>query len=294
VETREIVRELRERPLPLAAAFVRRVFHLMVARFARNDILTYASAMAAQLLTAVIPLALLAFLLVGAFGRESYWRDELAPTLAGRASQPTYHAIDVVVEALIGSRHVTWLVFAVLLAIWEISGAVRTVMGALNRIFEHEETRTIWRRFGLSFLLAIGVGACTLGAGLIALRGGSWISLGAAQPAWAAVRWLVVVGLLWAVVALLIRVAPDGHEPAGWVTLGGVVVIVAWIGASLVFGWWVSSVANYKTAFGTAIALLTLIGYLYTSSIVFLVGAQIDELLQKQAAPGRGPLDGLL
>jgi membrane protein len=294
VATREIVRELRERPLPLAAAFVRRVFDRMVDRFARNNLLTYASATAVQLLTAVIPLALLAFLLVGAFGSESYWRDELAPTVASRASLETYQAIDAVVEALVDRLHVGWLVFAVLIAVWEISGAVRTVMGALNQIFEHDETRPIWHRFGVSFLLAIAVGVCTLGALLVTFRGGSWVSLGAVQPVWTVVRWLVVVALLWAVVALLIRFAPDGHEPAGWVTFGGVLVIVAWIVATLVFGWWVTSMANYKTAFGTTIALLTLIGYLYTSSIVFLVGAQIDKLLREQAEPGRGPLDGLL
>ena len=293
METRRILRELRERPLSLGGAFARRVFDVMVERFARDNVLTYASAMAAQLLTAVIPLALVGFLLVGAFGRESYWREELAPKLAGRASVETYQAIDAVVEGLIDRRHVTWLVLGGLIAIWEISGAVRTVMGALNRIFEHEETRPLWHRFGLSFLLAIGAGGCVLAAMLVTLRGGSWVSLGGAQPLWAAVRWLVVIGLLWLVVAMLIRFAPVGHEPAGWVTLGGVVVIVAWIAASLVFGWWVGSVANYTTPFGTAIALLTLIGYLYTSSIVFLVGAQIDQLLQEQAAPGRGPLDGL-
>ena len=71
-------------------------------------------------------------------------------------------------------------------------------------------------------------------------------------------------------------------------------MVVAWIGASLVFGWWVTSMADYKTPFGTAIALLTVVGYLYTSSIVFLVGAQVDRLLIEQAEPGEGPLDGLV
>ncbi len=82
---REIVEELRARPVGLPRAFVKRVFDVMVERFDRNNILTYASAMAVQLLTAVIPLALLAFLLVGAFGKESYWRNQIAPkTLRAR------------------------------------------------------------------------------------------------------------------------------------------------------------------------------------------------------------------
>jgi membrane protein len=279
---------------PLRAS-VRQVYRVMVDRFARNNLLTYASAIARQLLTAVIPLVLLAFLLVGAFGRQAVWRQEIGPRVADRASVQTYDAIDTVVEGLIGSTHSSWLVAAALILVWEVSGAVRACMGALNRIFELDETRRTPKRFGLSLLLAIPLAVLVLGAMLVATRGGGWLDLGPVQVFWSVARWLLVVALLWAAIAVLIRFAPDGHEPAGWITFGGVVVIVAWIGASLVFGWWVFSEADYKTPFGTAIAMLTLVGYLYTSAIVFLVGAQIDQLLLEQARRGsRGPLARIL
>jgi len=291
---REIVEELRARPVGLTRAFVKRVFDVMVERFDRNNILTYASAMAVQLLTAVIPLALLAFLLVGAFGKESYWRNQIAPKLSGRVAAPVYQAVDHIAEGLINTLHVHWLVFAVLLMLWEVSGAVRTVMGALNSIYEHEETRPIWHRFGLSFGLAAGVAVATLGALLLTLRGGALLSLGPAQPVWTAARWLIVLVLLWAVVAMLVRFAPDGEQSAGWVTAGSVLIVVSWVVATLVFGWYVTSAANYRTPFGSAVAALTLVGYMYTSSIIFLVGAQIDRLLQEQAEREDGPLDGVL
>ena len=270
---------------------VRQVVDVMVERFARNDILTYASAIAVQLLTAVIPLGLLAFLLLGAFGKQDVWRQEIAPRLAERTSAPTYRAVDAVVEGLIASTHTVWLVAATLIAIWEISGAVRACMGGLNRIFELDEDRPTLRRFALSFLLAIAIGLLVLGAMLITTRGGGWLDLGAAQPLWTVVRWGSVIVLLWAALALLVRFAPNGHEPAGLVTLGSALVIVAWIGASLVFGWWVFSEASYESPFGTAVALLTLVGYLYTSAIVLLVGAQVDQLvLEQHRAGARGPL----
>jgi membrane protein len=262
-------------------------------RFRRNDVLTYASAIGLQLLTALIPLVLLWFLLLGLAGAQGVWRDELAPRLAERVSRPSFQAIDAVVEGLAARPHLKLAVAAALIAIWEISGAVRACMGALNRIFEREETRPIWRRFGLSFLLAGWLAACVLLAVALALSGGGWVDLGAAQPLWAVTRWIVVVLLLWLAIGALIRFAPNGHEPAGRVTLGGGLVIAGWIGMSLVFGWWVTSVADYRSPFGTAIALLTLVGYLYTSAIVFLVGAQVDQLaVEKTGRGGRGPLPG--
>jgi membrane protein len=277
----------------VAIALVQRLTTILIERFRRNDILTYASAIALQLLTAVIPLALLTFLLLGTIGDQDVWRIEWAPKFAAQSSVPTYEGVDAVVEGLISGRHTGWLVGATLIAIWEISGAVRACMGGLNLIFENEETRSIWHRFGLSFAIAIGLAVATLGAIAIAVRGGRWVDLGSAQLLWSIGRWLLVVVLLWGAVTLLFRLAPDAREPVGWVTIGGAAVIVAWIVASLIFGWWVTSVADYKTPFGTAIALLTLVGYLYTSSIVFLVGAQIDQLLIEQAGTGEGPFDGI-
>jgi membrane protein len=269
----------------------RQIYDVMVERFARNDILTYASAIAVQLLTAVIPLGLLAFLLVGASGRQGTWREDLGPRFAQRASVPTYEAVDAVVEGLIASTHGVWLAAAAVIAIWEISGAVRACMGGLNRIFEHEESRPTLRRFGLSFLLAVAIGLLVLGAMLVATRGGGWLDLGSVQALWTVARWGSVIVLLWAAVLLLFRFAPDGHQPAGWLTFGSALVVVAWVAASLVFGWWVFTEANYKSPFGTAIALLTLVGYLYTSAIVFLVGAQVDQLLLEQDRSGpAGPL----
>ncbi len=281
------------RTQPLRAS-VKQIYEVIVERFARDDVLTYASAIARQLLIAVIPLVLLAFLLVGAFGKQDVWRQELAPRVAARASVQTYDAIDTVVEGLIGTTHTGLLAAAALIMLWEVSGAVRACMGALNRIFELEETRPTLERFGLSFLLGLPLAILVLGALLVATRGGGWLDLGTVQVVWTIARWLLVIALLWAAIALLIRFAPDGNEPAGWVTLGGIVVIVAWVGASLVFGWWVFTEADYTTPFGTAIAMLTLVGYLYTSAIVFLVGALIDQLLLEQAKRGpRGPLAGI-
>ena len=106
-----------------------RIFDVMVERFDRNNILTYASAMALQLLTAVVPLGLLAFLLMGVFGEQGIWRDQIAPTVAERFSHPTYNAIDTVAEILISDTHLHWLVLASLIVLWEVSGAVRTAMG---------------------------------------------------------------------------------------------------------------------------------------------------------------------
>src|SRR4051812_31892786 len=189
---------------------VRELYAVILDRFNRNDILTYASAIARQLLVSVIPLSLLAFLLLGVLGKEDVWRVQLAPAVADRTSVPTFEAIDAVIEGLISTTHVGWLVLAFLVSLWEISGSVRACTGALNRIFELKETRSAPRRWAISFALALPLELLILGAMLVAARGGGWVDLGAAQPLWTLARWLLALALLWSAVALTIRVAPDG------------------------------------------------------------------------------------
>jgi uncharacterized BrkB/YihY/UPF0761 family membrane protein len=58
-------------------------------------------------------------------------------------------------------------------------------------------------------------------------------------------------------------------------------VVAAWIVASIAFRFWVTGVADFRTPVGALTALLVLGGYLFTTTAIFLVGAQLDELLRK-------------
>jgi uncharacterized BrkB/YihY/UPF0761 family membrane protein len=60
---------------------------------------------------------------------------------------------------------------------------------------------------------------------------------------------------------------------------------------SLVFRWYVSSIANFRTAVGQLTVFIVLLVYVYASSIIFLVGVELDELLREDAnAEERGIL----
>jgi membrane protein len=256
-------------------ARARDLFWELVDCFSKNDTLTYASAIAFQLLVALIPLAALALLLLGLVNEGALWFDHAQSAVAERVTPEVFLAVNDAVNRVLSESHPLWVVLAAVLTIWEVSGSVRAVTGALNRIYEAEEHRPIWLRFGLSFLLAVAVIVLLLGAfGLVAFGGILFLP--------------VAMVLAWLTIAILIRFAPAGRVEIRWVSVGSVLVIVTWVGASLLYGVYVRSVANFESTFGFVAAGLLLTGYLYASSIVFLVGAQIDELLREDLTGGRG------
>ena len=69
-----------------------------------------------------------------------------------------------------------------------------------------------------------------------------------------------------------------------WVTVGTVLVMAAWVAMSILFGIYVTYVANYGSVFGNLATFFVLLLYVYASSIAFLVGVQTDACLRKEAA----------
>ena len=100
-------------------------------------------------------------------------------------------------------------------------------------------------------------------------------------------RWVLLLGLLVLAVGLLVRFAPAEKPGTRWASVGSVLVIGVWIVTTILFRLWATTVADFKTAVGSLTALLLITAYLFVSSAIFLVGAELDELLRKET-DGRG------
>jgi membrane protein len=271
---------------------LRKAAQVWIDAFDEHTLLTYASAIAFQVLKSLIPLVLLATALVGAIGRKDLWTTHLGPSIRPHFDPPVYGAADFMVQKIFANDSVPVIVLAALLTIWYVSGGVRAIMEGINRIYGAREDRPVWHRWLLSVGLACGVVAGIVGAILLVMvvpkPGGAWAIL--AVPG----RWLGAVVALALATGLLVRLGPAKRRPKKWASAGAVLVIATWLLTSLVFRWYVGSIANFKTAVGQLTVFIVLMAYVYASSIVFLVGVQLDEFLREDATAGeRGILDVL-
>lgn len=271
----------------LRGAQPRQVARRLIACERENDLLTYASAISFQVFFALIPLLLLAFGILGAAHGQSVWRHDLAPSLAGEVPRAVYTAIDQTVTDVLERKQLVWITFGAVFAVWQVSGAVRAVMGALNRIYDCKRERTWWRRMGVSIALAVATTVLVLLAIAVVkfgpvlvdevLHGG-----GVAGVVAFVVQWLLAAALLLVVIGMLVRCAPTTKRPWNWVSFGTALVVGAWIAMSLLFSWYLTSIADYGSIFGSLATLIVLMEYLYLSSIVFLSGIQLDALAREQ------------
>ena len=242
-------------------------------RWRDTDLLTYASAIAFQVLFALIPLALFALGLMGFLGLQDVYSDDVRPELEKSLSPAAYSVVDDTVRKVLESKQFFWITAGAIIAIWEMSGAVRAVMQIFDRIYGSERERGFRERYTTSILLAIGAGALLLAAVAVAQL---LPRVTEAPLSW--VRWPVAIALMTATVGLLIRFAPADHQPVRLVGAGTALVVVAWTLTSVAFGLYVTQVADYGSIFGNLATAIILFEYLYLAACAFLTGAVLDAM----------------
>jgi membrane protein len=272
---------------------VRRVAGTLARAYAVNDILTAASAIAFQVAFALIPFTLCVLGLLGSFHLEEVWQRDVRPQIAGGEVSPAaLTLIDETVRTVLGRRQLFWATLGAGLAVWEASGAIRGVMGVLDRIYDIRERRSTVPRFAVSLALALVVSVTLLAAVAVARFGAAGVEalVGTgtlARVAGLVLRWAIAVVLLLVTVGLLVRYAPSAPRPWRWVSFGAVVTVAGWIAMTLAFEWYLTSVANYGSIFGALATVVIVFEYLYLSSIVFLTGLLLDGLARDRSRPGR-------
>src|SRR3954470_16172094 len=269
------------------ALSLRAAWREILAGFKKNDLLTYASAISFQVVFALVPLALLALGLIGTLGLSNWWTSDAAHTVKDNVSPPVYHVIDDTVRKILAHRQLFWVTLGAVIAVWEVSGAMRATMQVLNRVYGVEEGRSFKRKLAESIVLSTAVTFMLLLASAVVKLGpaaardlfgdGPVVDVLSFLASWGA-----AVALLFLVVATVVRFAPDARRPVRWVTFGGLLVIVGWVAMSLVYGFYISSLADYESIFGSLAVVLVTMTYIYISAIVFLTGVQLDSLVRHQ------------
>ena len=251
-----------------------------VGAYQEHDLLTYASAISFQIITALVPALMFGFGLLGFLSLDDVWRDGLAPDIRANVSKPAFAVIDDAVTKALTQHQLFWVSFGFAIALWQVSGGVRTVMGALNEVHDCKNERTLARRMAISFGLALVLGACWLLAIAAVVLGP--LLYGDVGPALGALlflaRWAAAGLLLLFAVAVVLHYAPEDDQPVKWVTRGALLVMSGWIVMSLAFGVYVRDIADYTSIFGSLATVVVLSAYLYAASVVFLGGVQVDAL----------------
>ena len=96
---------------------------------------------------------------------------------------------------------------------------------------------------------------------------------------WRMVRWTVSGIAIVAVLTALYHFGTRRTEHWAWVVPGAIAGTIIWFPATLAYGWYVTSVANYTRIYGSFAAGIATLVWLYITSFSVLLGAELNGVL---------------
>jgi membrane protein len=188
-----------------------------------------------------------------------------------------------------GSALTVSLVVSILGALWAASGGMGNLITAVNIAYDEVETRGFVKLKALSLLLTLGgIVFVLVTFGLVAVVPAvlQALPLGIVGTILAQVaRWVLLLGVFAGSLAVLYRVAPDRDAPRfRWVSLGSVVVTVAWALVSVGFALYVNNFGSYDKTYGAIAGVIVLMLWLYLTCYLVLLGAEINSEAEHQTA----------
>jgi membrane protein len=177
-------------------------------------------------------------------------------------------------------------------AVWAASGAMGSVIKAVNRAYERQETRPLWKVRGIAILLVVTTGLTTAGIFLLIVVGGSLGDAiakkahlgGAFQWTWGILRWPVAFCAILLFFGLVYYLAPNKEQRSWkWVTPGSAIGGLLWLALSGLFALYVTYAGNYTKTYGTIASGVILLLWLNYSAVSLLFGAELNSELDRQA-----------
>jgi membrane protein len=288
-------------PHRLSATEWKHVLERTGSQFMADDCMGLAQQVAFSALLAFFPAV--AFLL-GLLGLVHLY-DRVQIFLATVAPQGVIHFIEELQRDSHGSASVAAFVLGLVGAVWAASGAMGTVVKAVNRAYDRVETRPFWKVRLISIVLTCLTGLTLAAMLLLVIFGGplgqaiaSKAHLGGAWDIlWAVFRWPLAFAAILAFYALVYYLAPNVDvRNWKWITPGSLRGSVLWLVLSGLFALYATFAGSYSKTYGSLAAGVILLLWLNYSAWALLFGAELNSELDRQAAirAAGGPDAGLI
>jgi membrane protein len=188
-------------------------------------------------------------------------------------------------------------IVSIALALWGVSGAFRSVMEAMNVMYEVDEDRPFWKVYGLSIFMSLAVVVLLLGSLVLVVFGepigvavADLVGLGSVfATVWSIAQWPVVACVVLFAFALIYYFAPAAEQRFRWISPGSIIAFVFWLIFSLLFSLYASTFggSSYNETYGSLAGVIVLMLYVYYSALIMLVGAEMNQVIEWHIPGGK-------
>ncbi|HUO59928.1 MAG TPA: YihY/virulence factor BrkB family protein, partial [Candidatus Acidoferrales bacterium] len=182
--------------------------------------------------------------------------------------------------------------------LWTASSGFASMIEALNVAYDVPETRPYWKTRSLALGLTALVGVLmllALAAMIVGPRFGYWLAhmihmQSVLGMLWPYIRWAASAAFVVAAVEALYLLGPNVRQRAKTTLFGAVIAVATWLALSWALGLYFQKFANFNKTYGVLGGAIALMTWLYYSSFVILIGAEINSEYIQETRHGKLPL----
>lgn len=253
----------------------------------RDDIFALASQLAYYLILSFFPFLIFLITLIGFSNLNN---AEVLEGLQSILPTAVFELTASTISEVINSQNTGILGISGILAIWAAASAFRAVIKGVNKAYDVDEDRSFIKRTIIGMISVIAL-ALTIMCTLAMLVFGDLIGefLNRFLPfehlinfIWNILRYAIIIAMMIVVFAMIYKVAPAKRIKFRSVLPGAIITTIGWLIASLAFSYYVNNFSNYSRLYGSLWAVFVLMTWLFMTSIVFILGVEINSVLEKR------------
>src|SRR6266849_554808 len=174
-------------------------------------------------------------------------------------------------------------------SLWSANAGIKALFDALNLVYGEEEKRGLIRLNAISLAFTTGAIFLLLVA-LVAIVvlpvAMNFVGLpDVTETVVKAVRWPALFLVVALALAAIYRYGPSHTEARWrWITWGSAFAALAWLAASALFSWYAENFGSYNKTYGSLGAVIGFMIWLWLSTIIILLGAELDAEMEHQTA----------
>jgi membrane protein len=190
-------------------------------------------------------------------------------------------------EATLGA---TFLI-GIAVSLWSANAGIKALIDALNVVYDETEKRSFIKLNALSLAFTIGI----IGFMLVAL--GAMVVLpvilnyvglgGVAETIIKLLRWPILLLGVGLGIACIYRYGPSRDKAKWrWITSGSALASIMWLAASILFSWYAANFGSYNETYGSLGAAIGFMMWIWLSTIVILLGAELEHQTARDTTEG--------
>lgn len=260
----------------------------------QTDIINRAYELAYNFLLAVFPILLFLLSLFGLFASERLGlRMDLFLYLQHALPPDAYKLVASTVTEITRHESSGKITFGLLFGLYAASSGTTQLISTLNDTYEVREARSWIKVHLISLGLTVAMSILIVIALLLVLAGGGVLRMiGHAEQvssmlvlANGVLQWTLALGFVILAFAMIYYFAPDLKERHWyWITPGSVAGVLLWALSSAVLRVYLHFFNSFSKTYGSLGALIILMMWFYLTGLAFLIGGEINSVIEHAAA----------